>query len=435
MSGYVPPQFGLGVTFPIEKGSPGNRNLNVDDYRGITISHLISKILEKCVLENFGKYFLTSDSQFGFKKKVGCADAIFSLRSTVDYFVNNNSTVNICSLDVGKAFDRLNHYCFFLQLMSDLVPINLIMLLYNWYRNSTAVVIWKGMMSSSYSLGAGVRQGGVLSPKIFSKFVNKIIESIYDAGLGCHIGLQNMGIFMYADDLILVAGSVTVLQAMIDLCILEFNDLDLQINSKKSVSIRIGKGHKSECANLSVNGLPIVWADKIVYLGVTIITSTKFCIDLKSNRAKFYRSFNSLFSKICKANEYLIVSLVSTFCVPLVMYSLEALELNITFLNSLDNLLINVFAKIFKTFNRDILHSCMFYLNCLPLRYVYYNRRYNFLHKLSKSDNSVLMTWSRVFGKIELAKLCSSLNVSVCSHANIKKDIWNRFALSLGNVI
>ena len=87
MSGYVPSQFAVGLTSLLEKGNLGNKQATFDDYRGITISPIISKIVEKCVLEKFEKYFISSDNQFGFKKKVGCSHAIYSLRSTVDYFV------------------------------------------------------------------------------------------------------------------------------------------------------------------------------------------------------------------------------------------------------------------------------------------------------------------------------------------------------------
>ena len=54
-------------------------------------------------------YFITNDRQFGFKKSVGCGHAIYSLYKTVDYFTQLNSTVNICSLDLSKAFDKVNH--------------------------------------------------------------------------------------------------------------------------------------------------------------------------------------------------------------------------------------------------------------------------------------------------------------------------------------
>ena len=41
----------------------------------------------------------------------------FTLRSVVDYYVNHGSTVNICALDISKAFDKMNHHGLFLKLM------------------------------------------------------------------------------------------------------------------------------------------------------------------------------------------------------------------------------------------------------------------------------------------------------------------------------
>ena len=40
----------------------------------------------------------------------------------VDSFVANQSTVNICALDLSKAFDRVNHFALFMKLMDRLVP-------------------------------------------------------------------------------------------------------------------------------------------------------------------------------------------------------------------------------------------------------------------------------------------------------------------------
>ena len=129
LSGHVTPQFGIGVTFPIPKGNFNIKSASLEDFRGITVSPTISKILEKCILEKFGSYFESSDKQFGFKKNIGCNHTIYTLRSVVDYFSENGSTVNLCSLDVSKAFDKLNYYILFSKLMLGKLPINIIKLL------------------------------------------------------------------------------------------------------------------------------------------------------------------------------------------------------------------------------------------------------------------------------------------------------------------
>ena len=49
---------------------------NIDNYRAIMISPVLSKIFEHCLLFRFNHYFETSDLQCGFKAKVGCNEAV-----------------------------------------------------------------------------------------------------------------------------------------------------------------------------------------------------------------------------------------------------------------------------------------------------------------------------------------------------------------------
>ena len=51
-------------------------------------------------------------------------------------------------------------------------------------------------------------------------------------------------------------------------------------------------------------------------------------------------------AKIYKANENLFSSLVHTFCVPIIMFGLEAFVLNTSSLHGLDAPFYNVFVKI-----------------------------------------------------------------------------------------
>jgi len=40
-----------------------------------------------------------------------------TVTSVVDHYVSNGSTVNLCALDVSKAFDKMSHYGLFINLM------------------------------------------------------------------------------------------------------------------------------------------------------------------------------------------------------------------------------------------------------------------------------------------------------------------------------
>ena len=100
--------FGEGIIIPIPKGDRKRNIDKIENYGAITNSCILSKNFESCLLCNMNKYLLTSDRQFGFKQTVGCSNAIYSLRMTIEYFTSKGSTVNICSLDMSKAFDKIN---------------------------------------------------------------------------------------------------------------------------------------------------------------------------------------------------------------------------------------------------------------------------------------------------------------------------------------
>jgi len=48
---------------PLVKVNGCTKNVSVDDFRGISISPLISNIFEHCILRRFSNYLVSSDNQ------------------------------------------------------------------------------------------------------------------------------------------------------------------------------------------------------------------------------------------------------------------------------------------------------------------------------------------------------------------------------------
>ena len=40
----------------------------------------------------------------------------------IDHFISGGSTVNICSLDLSKAFDKMSHYALYIKLINRNIP-------------------------------------------------------------------------------------------------------------------------------------------------------------------------------------------------------------------------------------------------------------------------------------------------------------------------
>jgi len=182
----------------------------------------------------------TADNQFGFKKSLSCSQAIYCVRNIVNHYVSNGNTVNLCALDITKAFDRMNHHGLFIKLMSHYIPVSLLEILEYWFSICSTCVIWNNVHSCMFKLTSGVRQSGVLSPYLFAVYIDNVIEHVKSLNVGCMFRRVNASIFLYADDILLLAPSICSLENLLLACETKLHELNLAINGKKSMCIRIG---------------------------------------------------------------------------------------------------------------------------------------------------------------------------------------------------
>jgi len=62
-------------------------------------------------------------------------------------------------------------------------------------------------MSDCFRIGNGTRQGGVLSPWFFARYVRDLLSEVVNSRIGCNIGGIFLNILAYADDIVLMAPS------------------------------------------------------------------------------------------------------------------------------------------------------------------------------------------------------------------------------------
>jgi len=262
----VPDGFGVGIIVPIVKNRLGDVS-STSNYRGITLSPLLSKLFEHCILSKYSTFFTSSDLQFGFKKNLGCAYSVFVLHRCVEYFLMYGSSVYMAALDATKAFDRVNHIKLFHRLCDLGLPRYVIRLLINWYAKIVSVVQWDNCFSSYFTIKSGVIQGGVLSPTLFNIYVDCLAEMLTQSDLGCHVHGVYFGCLFYADDILLLSSSVGNLQKMLDLCYRIGSEFDIIFNAKKSSLFVVGKSCCSTVGSLRIGSEEIVWSQNLKYLG------------------------------------------------------------------------------------------------------------------------------------------------------------------------
>ena len=389
LHGYVPGSWGLSYTVPLLKDKNSCKSLKSDDFRGISISCVISKVFEHCVLGRFSTFLATTDSQFGFKKATGCPHAIFTARSVVSQYTLGGSTVNLAALDISKAFDRVDHSGLFVKLMNRRVPNVLLSTLENWFAKCYTCVRWRSAWSSFFRIKCGVRQGGVLSPQLFAVYIDDAIKAVQSVGSGCYMRHVCINIIVYADDILLLSPSVEGLQQIVTVCEIVINSLGLDLNYRKSVCMRMGPRYLVQCVNIkTINGNVLDWVSELRYLGVFLVSSSKFKCNYAYAKKSFYRSFNAIFGRVGRrVNEDVVLHLVKAKCLPVLLYGLEVCPVNVSDMRSLEFTVKRIMIKLFCTYDSGIINSCMSFFGLPTVNELVEQRKNRFILKCSLLDN------------------------------------------------
>ena len=190
-------------------------------------------------------------------------------------------------LDLTKAFDLVTFSKLFSKLRDKISNVFIRLLAYIYVYQSCCVE-WCGIKSKSFKVSNGVRQGAVLSPILFSLYIDDLFSVLARSGFGCYINNVFYGIFGYADDLVLLSPNRFGLQCMLNLAksFLEKLGLKISVNHavpKKSKTKCVAFGIKRDPHPISLNGINLPWSDSYTHLGHVLCKNglLKLYVDLK----------------------------------------------------------------------------------------------------------------------------------------------------------
>ena len=284
----------LGTMVPLPKGRFNDLS-NSKNFRALTISSLLGKLLDNIILNIESDNLCTNDLQFSFKPKSSTTMCTTMIKETISYFVNKGSNVYGLVLDATKAFDRINYCKLFKILLDRNVSPLICRLLLNMYTNQKLRVKWANAYSSEFSVSNGVKQGGVISPLLFCVYMDGLITELLSSNVGCFMGSVYAGIFLFADDIKLLAPSVQALNIMLNICLNYAARFDVIFNDKSQLIIFKSPLENIPTPDIVINGTKLSAVNKINHLG-HVLHDNIFINDASKCERDFYVLFNSFLS-------------------------------------------------------------------------------------------------------------------------------------------
>ena len=172
-------------------------------------------------------------------------------------------------------------------------------------------VRWGNIISQPFNVKNGVRQGAVSSPVLFCVYINDLIIQLRNLKVGCQLNCVYLGIWVYADDIIL-SPSRSGLQLMTNVCKklsslhqLKFStNVDVSISKTKCIVFSNPVKNTDNICPILLNNLPLPYVTKILATHCSLMTK-----DVNCRRAKLISKIHSLNQEFHYANTSTVLKL------------------------------------------------------------------------------------------------------------------------------
>lgn len=218
----VPDQLRVGKLVPVPKSLQPTALANRDMYRGITVSAIFSRLLDRllnkrleAVASGLG---LRSPTQCGFRPGYGALDGIFTLHHLISAAQHHRQRLYVVFVDFKKAFDTVRRDLLIERCQQLGIHGAFMNLLVSLYDRVCARVVVNGQVGAPFTTTAGTKQGSELSPLLFGLFIELLHELIRlkAPGAGPVLGGLRVPDIMYADDVTLIGHSPGAVQQLLD---------------------------------------------------------------------------------------------------------------------------------------------------------------------------------------------------------------------------
>lgn len=288
--GCIPSSWRSASIHPIyKKGNPSD----ITNYRPICLMENLRKCYERCLYPAVLAFSEPlSKTQNGFRHKRSTIDHVASLQE-ICISIKKKSPIYLAFLDIKNAYDKVDREILWRTIEELGFPTRLIMSLRDLYDNNSSSIRVLGKSSSPFALASGLVQGSILSPVLYSIFINDLALALNNGPKltindnGTRIEANNL---FYADDICLITSNISDLNILLNTCEQHAMQHNYRFNTDKSAILFDDTTKEvNDCdAYLHNSKLPTV--NTFTYLGVPFTTrgiDTKKI--LKENQLKVNR--------------------------------------------------------------------------------------------------------------------------------------------------
>ena len=192
-------------------------------------------------------------------------------------------------------------------------------------------VRWGSTLSNGFNVSNGVRQGGILSPYLFSLYLDGLLEELADGGVGCFWGSLFMGAVAYADDVVLMAPCAFALRCMPNICNTYASQHGLLFNAGKTQLICLRKSKFIKSLPVIYLNTQLKYKDEVKHLGHILHYNLDDDPDITRAIKDVNKKANSVLCLFHLADPVVKTYLIKMYCLSLYgcsLWSLSSKSLN-----------------------------------------------------------------------------------------------------------
>lgn len=290
----VPSQWRLAQVFPIhKKGDPDDPG----NYRPISLTSILRKLLEMVLQPQLEEFSPPIDvAQGGFRAQRSAMDQALCLHDLVHaYQTIHYRYPTVVFLDIKAAYDTVDRGVIWKALRRSGTPLPLLGFLQHLFDDVQISVLIDNQTSQPFSPSTGVLQGSVLSPMLYSIYINSLPQALRAAASPTTTRVQlpdqeepiPINSLLFADD-VAIFGSKAEVAQMLSIAATHSHTLGYRWNPSKCAVLNhpLGRGGGVNPNPLTLYNATLPQVDDFVYLGIPFVRSGISSTLLVTNRFK-----------------------------------------------------------------------------------------------------------------------------------------------------